>query len=102
MQSQAADLKSELEAAQQLSLSHQGHGESSRRQIRSMHSHLTVLQHQRDDLRQQLADAQSARQQVLHSLYASKREIPQLQHQLSSAQHSMQQQSRRKQPCSTS
>ncbi|KAL3162755.1 hypothetical protein ABBQ38_008574 [Trebouxia sp. C0009 RCD-2024] len=72
--SQAADLKSELEAAQQLSLSHQGHGESSRRQIRSMHSHLPVLQHQRDDLRQQLADAQSARQQVLHSLYASKRE----------------------------
>lgn len=28
MQSQAADLKSELEAAQQLSLSHEGHAES--------------------------------------------------------------------------
>lgn len=28
MQSQAADLKSELEAAQQLSLSHQGYAES--------------------------------------------------------------------------
>lgn len=33
MQSQAGDLKSELEPAQQLSLSHWGHAESSRRQI---------------------------------------------------------------------
>ncbi len=101
MQSQAADLKSELEAAQQLSLSHQGYAESSRRQIRSLHSHLTMLQHQHDDLQQQLADAQSARQQVLHSLDILKCEIQQLQHQLSSAQHSMQQQSRRKQTCGT-
>jgi len=89
MQSQAADLKSELEAAQQLSLSHQGYAESSRMQIRSLHSHLTMLQHQHDDLQQQLADAQSARQQVLHSLDVSctawKCEIQQLQHQLSSA-----------------
>lgn len=75
MQSQAADLKSELEAAQQLSLSHQGYSQSSRRQIRSLHNHLTMLQHQHDDLQQQLADAQSARQQVLHSLDVSKCEI---------------------------
>lgn len=54
---QTSDLKSELEAAQQLSLSHVGHAESSRRLIQSLHDYLAMLQPQHDDVRKQLTDA---------------------------------------------
>ena len=51
---QSYDLKSELEAVKQLSLSHVGHTKSSRRQSQILHNY--NIQQQHDFVRQQLAE----------------------------------------------